>query len=59
MAEISNAPGEREVLFRKNSLFKITDVNLNDQEKVLVYLQELPETTDSTIDLSGLYYRSI
>lgn len=59
IGEISNGPGEQEVLFNRNSFFKITGVNAEDPDKVLVSLQELPDETKEMFDLTGLYYRNL
>jgi hypothetical protein len=59
IGDMANGPGEQEVLFRMNSYFEIIRVDGNNPDKVLVYLQELPDATEEMFDLTSLYYRNL
>ena len=57
ITNISNAPHEKEVLFMRNSKYKILDVK-KEEGKKLVFLQELSGEKDVSYDLVGLYYKN-
>lgn len=60
VSELTNVASEKEVLFSRNSTFKIIDVELNeDMSKLYIHLEELNFNSQYDFDLTGCYTTNI